>query len=319
MLEYTLDAMLIRELCGPADKNIHYLEEKLKADIIVRGNQLKVKVAPEDEPLIKQCLEQIFQLLKIGESLSPRRLRYIIQQCEINQTDEQENISRYFKDKVVIAGSKRRITPRTKNQHQYIKAMKDHPLVLAIGPAGTGKTYLAIAVAIDFLMSKKVERIILVRPAVEAGEKLGFLPGDLVQKVNPYLRPLYDALYDILTPQQTEDFIDRGLIEVAPIAFMRGRTLNRSFIILDEGQNTTIDQMKMFLTRMGNDSRVVATGDITQIDLPSKQQSGLIHAERILSSIKNVKVVTFSQIDVVRHELVQQIIEAYESNESRNS
>lgn len=316
MLTYTLDEALIRELCGPADKNIQYLENKLPVKIIIRGNQIKIKVSEEQAEEISSCMEQIFQLLKSGETLSPRRLRYILQQSRVNSNHSKEDFAQYFKDKIIITGSKRWIKAKTKNQYHYINAMKNNPMVFAIGPAGTGKTYLAIAIALDYLMSKKVERIILVRPAVEAGEKLGFLPGDLVQKVNPYLRPLYDALYDILTPQQTQDFIDRGLIEVAPIAFMRGRTLNHSFIILDEGQNTTIDQMKMFLTRMGNDSRVVVTGDITQIDLPSKQQSGLVHAERLLSPIEDIEVITFTQIDVVRHELVQKIIEAYEKNET---
>jgi len=218
-----------------------------------------------------------------------------------------------------VSSKKRFIIPKTEVQRQYIEAMRNYDIVIGIGPAGTGKTYLAMAMAINALLKKQVSRIVLARPAVEAGEKLGFLPGDMYEKVNPYLRPLYDALFDMIEAEKASKFIERGIIEIAPLAFMRGRTLNDSFIILDEAQNTTSEQMKMYLTRLGFNSKTVITGDITQIDLPSGKLSGLIEAEKILNNIEGIKVIYFSEKDVVRHKLVQEIVKAYERYEKRNT
>ncbi len=218
-----------------------------------------------------------------------------------------------------MSSKKRFIIPKTEVQRQYIEAIRNYDIVIGIGPAGTGKTYLAMAMAINALLKKQVSRIVLARPAVEAGEKLGFLPGDMYEKVNPYLRPLYDALLDMIEAEKASKFIERGIIEIAPLAFMRGRTLNDSFIILDEAQNTTSEQMKMYLTRLGFNSKTVITGDITQIDLPSGKLSGLIEAEKILNNIEGIKVIYFSEKDVVRHKLVQEIVKAYERYEKRNT
>jgi len=218
-----------------------------------------------------------------------------------------------------VSSKKRFIIPKTETQRQYIEAMRNYDIVIGIGPAGTGKTYLAMAMAINALLKKQVSRIVLARPAVEAGEKLGFLPGDMYEKVNPYLRPLYDALFDMIEAEKASKFIESGIIEIAPLAFMRGRTLNDSFIILDEAQNTTSEQMKMYLTRLGFNSKTVITGDITQIDLPAGKLSGLIEAEKILNDIEGIKVIYFSEKDVVRHKLVQEIVKAYERYEKRNT
>ncbi|MCG2710261.1 MAG: PhoH family protein [Thermodesulfovibrionales bacterium] len=218
-----------------------------------------------------------------------------------------------------MSSKKRFIIPKTEVQRQYIEAMRNYDIVIGIGPAGTGKTYLAMAMAINALLKKQVSRIVLERPAVEAGEKLGFLPGDMYEKVNPYLRPLYDALFDMIEAEKASKFIERGIIEIAPLAFMRGRTLNDSFIILDEAQNTTSEQMKMYLTRLGFNSKTVITGDITQIDLPSGKLSGWIEAEKILNDIEGIKVIYFSEKDVVRHKLVQEIVKAYERYEKRHT
>lgn len=218
-----------------------------------------------------------------------------------------------------MSSKKKFIIPKTETQRQYIEAMRNYDIVIGIGPAGTGKTYLAMAMAINALLKKQVSRIVLARPAVEAGEKLGFLPGDMYEKVNPYLRPLYDALFDMIEAEKGSKFIERGIIEIAPLAFMRGRTLNDSFIILDEAQNTTSEQMKMYLTRLGFNSKTVITGDITQIDLPSGKLSGLIEAEKILNDIEGIKVIYFSEKDVVRHKLVQEIVRAYERYEKRHT
>lgn len=217
-----------------------------------------------------------------------------------------------------MSSKKKFIIPKTETQRQYIEAMRNYDIVIGIGPAGTGKTYLAMAMAINALLKKQVSRIVLARPAVEAGEKLGFLPGDMYEKVNPYLRPLYDALFDMIEAEKANKFIESGIIEIAPLAFMRGRTLNDSFIILDEAQNTTSEQMKMYLTRLGFNSKTVITGDITQIDLPSGKLSGLIEAEKILNDIEGIKVIYFSEKDVVRHKLVQEIVRAYERYEKRH-
>lgn len=228
------------------------------------------------------------------------------------------SLKELFLNNIPVSSKKRFIIPKTEVQRQYIEAIRTHDIVIGIGPAGTGKTYLAMAMAINALLKKQVSRIVLARPAVEAGERLGFLPGDMYEKVNPYLRPLYDALFDMIEAEKASKFIERGIIEIAPLAFMRGRTLNDSFIILDEAQNTTSEQMKMYLTRLGFNSKTVITGDITQIDLPSGKTSGLIEAEKILSDTEGIQIVYFSEKDVVRHKLVQEIVKAYERYEKRN-
>jgi len=256
--------------------------------------------------------------------ISPEDLKFVIKaiddpETEIEGSVAQDSIRDYFLNNIPVSSKKKFIVPRSEGQKEYIEAIKKNDLVIAIGPAGTGKTYLAMAMAINAFVKKKVSRIILARPAVEAGERLGFLPGDLYEKVNPYLRPLYDALFDMMEVERASRLMDKGIIEIAPLAFMRGRTLNDSFIILDEAQNTTSEQMKMFLTRLGFNSKAVITGDVTQIDLPPEKVSGLIEAEEILRDVEGVRFVYFSERDVVRHKLVQRIIRAYEEYEkSRN-
>lgn len=232
--------------------------------------------------------------------------------------DEYTSLRDLFLNNIPVSSKKRFVIPKTETQRRYIEAIKNFDIVISIGPAGTGKTYLAMAMAISALLKKQISRIILARPAIEAGEKLGFLPGDIYDKVNPYLRPLYDALFDMMEAEKASKLVERGIIEIAPLAFMRGRTLNDSFIILDEAQNTTSEQMKMYLTRLGFNSKTVITGDVTQIDLPSGKTSGLIEAEKLLSSIEGIKFIYFSERDVVRHRLVQEIIKAYERYEKRN-
>ncbi|MCE5194935.1 MAG: PhoH family protein [Nitrospiraceae bacterium] len=251
-----------------------------------------------------------------GYQLKPEDIRYALRAIA---KGDKTSVKDLFLNNIPVASSKRFIIPKTEVQRNYIEAIKKYDIVIGIGPAGTGKTYLAMAMAINALLKKQVSRIVLARPAVEAGEKLGFLPGDMFEKVNPYLRPLYDALFDMLDADKAGKFIERGIIEIAPLAFMRGRTLNDSFIILDEAQNTTSEQMKMYLTRLGFNSKTVITGDITQIDLPSGKASGLIEADKVLSEIEDIKVIYFSEKDVVRHRLVQEIVKAYEKYEKRDS
>ncbi len=296
-------------LFGPNDQNIKLLESVLNVRVDARGGDLIVHGEDEDIQTFERLLDDLTTLIQEGRPPSERDLKLVLRQIA---EDRSYSLREHFRVGMLNPAGKKVVTARSANQLRYIQAMERSDLVFAIGPAGTGKTYLAVAVAVQMLMTKRVNRIILTRPAVEAGEKLGFLPGDLQEKVDPYLRPLYDALYDIVDYERVERLLERRTIEIAPLAFMRGRTLSDSFIILDEGQNTTSEQMKMFLTRIGLDSKVVVTGDVTQIDLPPGKRSGLVEAREILSGIAGIEFVYFTEKDVVRHPLVKSIIRAYE-------
>ena len=277
-----------------------------------QGNELIVEGEPEDTARVAQLVEQLSGLMAEGHNITVRDVKTATQLlAEDANVDLRDH---FLKGGQFRQAGKRRITAKSANQRRYLDAIEEHDIVFGIGPAGTGKTYLAMAQAVGYLLAKKVSRIILARPAVEAGEKLGFLPGDLQEKVNPYLRPLYDALYDMMDLEKAERLIERGTIEVAPIAFMRGRTLNDAFVILDEAQNTTSEQMKMFLTRLGFGSKAVVTGDITQIDLPPGRTSGLVEAMHVVGKVEGISFVYFDERDVVRHKLVQAIVKAYESH-----
>jgi len=308
------DHDLVRSLCGEQNANLRVLEKKLGISVHVRGNNLTIQGGDWQVELAKMVLVQLYDLLKAQSPIYPNDVDYAIR---ILSGDPSANLKTIFRDEVYISSTKKVITPKTINQKLYIDSMRKFDIVFGIGPAGTGKTYLAMAMAISSLIHKEVNRVVLARPAVEAGEHLGFLPGDLYEKVNPYLRPLYDALHDMMDFKSATRLIQQGVIEVAPIAFMRGRTLNDSFVILDEAQNATSEQMKMFLTRLGFSSKSVITGDITQIDLPNGRISGLVEAIDILGGIKGIRFVYFSKEDVIRHSLVQEIIEAYENTEKK--
>jgi phosphate starvation-inducible protein PhoH and related proteins len=303
------DHAQLKHLCGEHDKHLKLIEKYEDITLGVRGNVISISGASISVQHVKNLLIQLGHLVEKGYPLFPQDIDYAHRMLSGNGTI---NLEKIFLDKVFISSKKRIITPKSVAQKQYIDAIRKHDMVFGIGPAGTGKTYLAMAMAVSCLMDKNVNRIVLARPAVEAGEKLGFLPGDLSEKVNPYLRPLYDALHDMMDFDKATALIQKGIIEVAPLAFMRGRTLNDSFVILDEAQNTTSEQMKMFLTRMGFGSKAVITGDITQIDLPTERMSGLVEAEKILSKPEGIRFVHFSHIDVVRHPLVQNVIRAYD-------
>ena len=296
-------------LYGDLNKNLQSLEKSSGVTINARGSNLRITGLPHDVELITTLLNQLYELIGKGYPVYSSDFAFGL---KILESTPKARLDRIFLDKVYVTTQNRVVSPKTKNQKIYIDAIRNNDIVFGIGPAGTGKTYLAVAMAVSALTSGQVRSIILARPAVEAGEKLGFLPGDLAQKVNPYLRPLHDALNDLLGPDKAYDFVEQNIIEIAPLAFMRGRTLSNAFIILDEAQNTTKEQMKMFLTRIGFDSRAVITGDTTQVDLPIKSQSGLVEAKRILSDIDGIKFCSFSKEDVVRHPLVQAIINAYE-------
>ena len=302
-------------LLGEHDENIKLLEKLQNVKLTARGNKVIVKGDEIGSGIVENLLAQIYTIIKKGYPVYPADIDFANRMLS---RDGSVDIEKVFLDTVFISSKKRVITPKSIAQKLYIDSIRKYDMVFGIGPAGTGKTYLAMAVAVAALIGKKVNRIVLTRPALEAGERLGFLPGDLADKVNPYLRPLYDALYDMVNFDRASALIDKGVIEVAPLAFMRGRTLNDSFVILDEAQNTTSEQMKMFLTRLGFGSKAVITGDITQTDLAPDKTSGLIEASGILNKTKGIRFVYFSEIDVVRHPLVQDIIRAYNHLDRKN-
>ena len=299
----------VETLFGSYDENLKHFESLFNVRIRTQGHEI---LADGDSPgpeNVERVLNQLSALARDGYKVSAADVKTA---ADLVAQDPTVDLREHFLKGSLTSAGKRRVAPKTINQRRYLDAIEAHDIVFGIGPAGTGKTYLAMAQAVSFLVAKKVSRIILARPAVEAGEKLGFLPGDLQEKVNPYLRPLYDALYDMLDVERVARYLERGTIEIAPIAFMRGRTLNDSFVILDEAQNTTSEQMKMFLTRLGFGSKAVITGDVTQIDLPSGRPSGLIEAMKVVTDIEGISFIYFDERDVVRHRLVQQIVKAYE-------
>ncbi|NCF23536.1 MAG: AAA family ATPase [Gammaproteobacteria bacterium] len=310
------DNSRLANLCGQFDEHLRQIERRLDVEIASRGNHFRVTGQPGATQLGSDVLHRLFSITD-RERLDPERVHILLQESVMREGEAEPGPSQDSGDDeehLVIQTRLKRIRPRGANQTAYMRSMRDFDLAFGIGPAGTGKTYLAIAAAVDALEHEQVRRIVLVRPAVEAGERLGFLPGDMSQKVDPYLRPMYDALYDMLGADRVTRLIERNVIEIAPLAFMRGRSLNESFVILDEAQNTSVEQMKMFLTRIGFGSRAVVTGDVTQIDLPSGKQSGLNNAVRILENVDGIRFTFFSRKDVVRHPLVQRIVAAYEAD-----
>lgn len=296
-------------LFGVFDENLEILQAETGAHISTATDSIRVEGEPEAVELCAVVLDKLLQMLRKGEPINRSRIRYAVDLAKEGNADMIEQI---MGDVIAITNRGRQIKCKTLGQKRYVQALKEYDLVFGVGPAGTGKTYLAVAMAVLAFKNKEVDRIILTRPAVEAGEKLGFLPGDLQNKVDPYLRPLHDALNDFLGSESYRSLLERGAVEVAPLAYMRGRTLNNAYIILDEAQNCTIEQMKMFLTRFGEGSRVVVTGDITQIDLPQDRKSGLIHALGVLEDVEGISQIYLTHKDVVRHDLVQRIIRAYE-------
>jgi phosphate starvation-inducible PhoH-like protein len=321
----------LSSIYGRLDSTLKVMEEALGIEASIRGSKVFLQGEEKAVNKAEQFIKELYSINSNGFAINPDDIRFVLKALDdTSQNDSSSmdsamennssaSIKEYFLSNIPVSSKKKYIVPRSEAQKEYIDAIRKYDMVIGIGPAGTGKTYLAMAMAINALLTKQVSRIILARPAVEAGERLGFLPGDLYEKVNPYLRPLYDALFDMMEAEKAYRLIDKGVIEIAPLAFMRGRTLNDSFIILDEAQNTTSEQMKMYLTRLGFNSKTVITGDITQIDLPAEKVSGLIEAERILKGIKDLCFVYFSEKDVVRHKLVQHIIKAYEKFEKGRS
>ncbi|HET9477910.1 MAG TPA: PhoH family protein [Pyrinomonadaceae bacterium] len=309
MIKIELPPRGLETLFGVHDQNIKYLESLLDVRIDARGQDVSIDGDPTDVQTAQRILEDFSDLFKEGKHFTDKELREAFAQIA---EDRAFSLRDYFTKARFNPAGKKQVAPKSANQRKYIQAIQEKDVVFGIGVAGTGKTYLAVAMAVQALMQKQVNRIVLARPAVEAGEKLGFLPGDLQDKVDPYLRPLYDALFDLIDYERVTRLLEKRVIEVAPLAFMRGRTLSDAFIILDEAQNTTSEQMKMFLTRIGFGSKAVITGDVTQVDLPTGKRSGLIEAERILSNLEGIEFVYFTDKDVVRHQLVQMIIRAYE-------
>ncbi|NLW24098.1 MAG: PhoH family protein [Clostridia bacterium] len=292
------------------DVNLKFITKNLSARIIARGNELIISGTPEQVKIAEQFFTHLLELIDKGKTIDLTDINYAFTLIE---QESKEKVNDYLSEILQVTARGKQIRPKTLGQYKYVKAIKEHDIVFCIGPAGTGKTYLAVVMAIKALRNKEVQRIILTRPAVEAGEKLGFLPGDLQEKVDPYLRPLYDGLYDILGLDVAQRYMEKGIIEVAPLAYMRGRTLDDSFIILDEAQNTTPEQMKMFLTRIGFGSKAVVTGDVTQVDLPKEHESGLILVQKILQTIPEISFQYLTRGDVVRHPVVSKIIAAYEA------
>jgi phosphate starvation-inducible PhoH-like protein len=315
MKTITLDAKVIEAIAGHYDEALRLIEERFRVRLAARGNDVTVSAddngSEERVAHVADLLDQLARLHDRGVDLGRDDLRTAV---ALKERQPSASLVDHFIGSRIRTSAKKMVVPKSTNQRRYVEAIRNNDLVFGIGPAGTGKTYLAVAMAVSLLNEKRVRRIILARPAVEAGERLGFLPGDLTAKVDPYLRPLYDALYDMLEPHRTERLLEQGTIEVAPLAFMRGRTLDHSFMILDEAQNATSEQMKMFLTRIGFDSKAVVTGDVTQIDLPAPKVSGLVEARRIVDGIPGIEFTYFDDTDVVRHPLVQRIILAYEKS-----
>ena len=325
----------ILDFCGVNDEKIRRLQSHLDAKLVVRGNKLRIIGRPEDVKRTTHVINEMLNVLRKGGRLTEEQfrsaMRYAAERARHGlppgpeasgeeqpeaPAPKEETLSELFLDEIPVPLKRRRLTPLTANQRRYVRAIRGNDIVFGIGPAGTGKTYLAMAMAVTALVEGGVNRIILCRPAVEAGERLGFLPGDLAQKFDPFVRPLWDALYEMMEADRIRSHIESGVIEIAPLAFMRGRTLNNAFVILDEGQNTSVEQMKMFLTRLGFDSKAVITGDITQVDLPHTQESGLVNSQRVLKDIAGIEFVNFTGRDVVRHPLIMKIMQAYEQAKS---
>lgn len=302
-----------QKLFGMNDRNMAVLEQELSVASALRGQELQFRGDAENVAAAETAVARLITLLQHGETVDPMRIRYVVSLVREGKSDLLDQLS--GSDVIAITHRGRPIRSKTLGQRAYVEAVRKHELTLAVGPAGTGKTYLAMAMAVVALKAKEVERIVLTRPAVEAGEKLGFLPGDMTQKVDPYLRPLYDALHELMGVDSYQRLAERGTVEVAPLAFMRGRTLSDAFIILDEAQNATSEQMKMFLTRLGANSRCIVTGDVSQTDLPRDKKSGLVEAVNVLRNVEGVAIVELTARDVVRHELVQRIVQAYEKYE----
>jgi phosphate starvation-inducible PhoH-like protein len=305
----------LETLFGVHDQNIKYLESLLDVQINGRGHSVSVDGDPKDVETVQQILQDFADLFSEGRQFTDKELREAFAQIA---EDRAYSLRDYFTRSRFSPAGKKQVAPKSAMQRHYVEAIQQKDIVFGIGPAGTGKTYLGVAMAVQALMQKQVNRIVLARPAVEAGEKLGFLPGDLQEKVDPYLRPLYDALFDLVDYERVTRLLEKRVIEIAPLAFMRGRTLSDAFVILDEAQNTTSEQMKMFLTRIGFGSKAVITGDVTQIDLPTGKRSGLVEAERVLANIEGIEFIYFSEKDVVRHKLVQMIIKAYETHTKKS-
>lgn len=307
------DNNLISELFGKYDENLKIIEEEFETELFLRDNMLVIVGDDSSTELVEKLIYKLIEIINSQQRLTKQELRYTI---ELVRKGKEEQLKELLNEVVCITASGKTIKPKTIGQKMYIDSIRNNDIVFGIGPAGTGKTYLAMAMAVTAFKNKEVNRIVLTRPAVEAGESLGFLPGDLQEKVDPYLRPIYDALFDILGGETYQKLIEKGLIEVAPLAYMRGRTLDSSYVILDEAQNTTNEQMKMFLTRLGFGSKAIITGDVTQIDLSKGKASGLVTVSKILKDVKGIEFITLTKNDIVRHPLVQRIIEAYEKYEN---